>query len=106
MRLYLVSRVVLRVGLFGALAAAAPAAAAPATAASAAGVRPPDLALLAENCASCHQPTVHPIGHLSERELLGSLLRLKSGEKYSTIMGRILTPFGEQEIKELVEHLR
>ena len=95
MRLYLVSRVVLRVGLFGALAAAA----------SATAVRPPDLALLAENCASCHQPTVHPIGHLSERELLRSLLRLKSGEKYSTIMGRILTPFGEQEIKELVEHL-
>ncbi len=62
--------------------------------------------LLAQNCAACHNSAAMPITEMSRERLLQTLLRFKSGESYSTIMGRILEPFEEDDIKNLVEALK
>lgn len=65
----------------------------------------PDLALLAENCASCHSADFRPLAQMDERQLLQTLGSLKSGERQSTIMARILSPFSAAELAELAEYI-
>ena len=81
-----------------------------AVAAGAAGVRSPSM--LANTCAGCHGTDgasagdIMPIiGGLEKEYLTTVLLEFKSGERDSTIMGRIAKGYSENELKAIATYL-
>ncbi|MBL6934646.1 MAG: hypothetical protein ISR48_04475 [Alphaproteobacteria bacterium] len=70
----------------------------------------PPLALMAANCDGCHGENGRSPGSIPSLagrpagELAGLLRSFKSGARPSTIMGRIITPFGGDEIRRLADY--
>lgn len=70
----------------------------------------PSLGIMAATCTTCHGEngwntgTVPSLSGLPAKEIRLLLFAFKSGEKFSTIMKRIMTPFGEDEIRALAEY--
>jgi sulfide dehydrogenase cytochrome subunit len=70
----------------------------------------PPLALMAANCDGCHGVDGRSPGSIPSLagrpagELAGLLRSFKSGARPSTIMGRIITPFGDDEIHRLADY--
>ncbi|MEN8178289.1 MAG: c-type cytochrome [Pseudomonadota bacterium] len=81
-----------------------------ASAAGAAGVRTPSM--LANTCAGCHGTDgasagdIMPIiGGMEKEYLTTVLLEFKTGERDSTIMGRIAKGYSDNELKAISSHL-
>jgi sulfide dehydrogenase cytochrome subunit len=99
-------------------AAAEPAAAKPAAPAAAAKPKPApatqtgaSAAMLANTCAGCHGtngasggPATPTISGLSEDYFVETMQAYKSGDRWSTIMGRIATGYSDEEIGAMAKH--
>ena len=67
---------------------------------------PPTATMLADTCAGCHGtdgasngPATPSIAGMSEIYIVDSMKAFKSGERYSTIMGRIAKGYSDEEFK-------
>jgi sulfide dehydrogenase cytochrome subunit len=71
---------------------------------------PPPVPLMAANCGGCHgvegrsPGSIPSLAGRTADELAALLMEFKSGERPSTIMGRIITPFGDEEIHRLADY--
>lgn len=70
----------------------------------------PPVALMAANCGGCHGMDGRSPGSIPSLagrpagELEALLTEFKSGARPFTIMGRIITPFGAEEIRRLADY--
>lgn len=79
---------------------------------SAQAVQPASAEMLTLTCYACHGtrgasagPLQPSIGGQSARYMADTLLRYQSGERPSTVMGRIMAGYSPAEIKGIAEHL-
>ncbi|MDP7183132.1 MAG: c-type cytochrome [Alphaproteobacteria bacterium] len=70
----------------------------------------PSVALMVANCGGCHgvdgrsPGSVPSLAGRPASELAALLMKFKTGARPSTIMGRIMTPFGDEEIRQLADY--
>jgi sulfide dehydrogenase cytochrome subunit len=70
----------------------------------------PPVALMVANCGGCHgvdgrsPGSVPSLAGRPASELAALLVKFKTGAQSSTIMGRIMTPFGDEEIRQLADY--
>jgi sulfide dehydrogenase cytochrome subunit len=67
--------------------------------------------MLAVACAGCHgtqgksQSTIPGLSHLTAQQLIKAMKAFKSGERPSTLMGRIAKGYSDAEIESMAEYL-